>query len=152
MVEILGETTPRLLHKQVQNYLRFVSQDISMAFIVKIAYNMKIVKIAKLTKIYGGNPKSGLERNFQLLYIHLITHIQDSYCESYVEVVKIRKLIKISGFIVIQRKLTLTTLKNAVANILANSRKISISSSTAHETTTKTSPYVWIMYCCVDLT
>ena len=67
------------------------------------------------------------------------------------EVVKIRKLIKISDFIVIQRKLTLTTLKNAVANILANSRKISISSSTAHETTAKTSPYVWIMYCCVGL-
>ena len=112
MVEILGQTTPKLLHKQVQNYLRFVSQDISMAFIVKIAYNMKIVKIAKLTKIYGRNPKSGIERNL----------------------------------------LTLTTLKNAVANILANSRKISISSSTAHETTTKTSPYVWIMYCCVGLT
>ena len=123
-----------------------------MAFIVKIVYNMKIVKIAKLTKICSGNPKSGLERNLRLLYTNLITYIQDSYCESYVEVVKIRKLIKISDFIVIQRKLTLTTLKNAVANILANSRKISISSSTAHKTTTKTSPYVWIMCCCVGLT
>ena len=98
-----------------------------------------MVKIAELTKIYGGNPKSGLEQNLQLLYIHLITYIQDSYCKSYVEVVKITKLIKISDFIVIQKKLTLTTLKNVVANILGNSRKISISGSTVHETTTKTS-------------
>ena len=102
---------------------------------------MKIVKIAKLTKIYGGNPKSGLERNLQLLYIHLLTYIQDYFCKSYAEVVKIT-----------QKKLILTTLKNAVAKIFGNSRKISISSSTVHETTTKTSPYVGIMYCSLGLT
>ena len=51
------------------------------------------------------------------------------------EVVKITKLIKISDFIVIQKKLTLIIFKNTVANILENSRKISSSSSTVHEIT-----------------
>ena len=51
------------------------------------------------------------------------------------EVVKITKLIKISDFIVIQKKLTLIIFKNTVANILGNSRKISISSPTVHEIT-----------------
>ena len=51
------------------------------------------------------------------------------------EVVKITKLIKISDFIVIQKKLTLTILKNAVANVLGNSTKISISGSPIHQTT-----------------
>ena len=53
-----------------------------MVFIVKVAHNIEIVKIAKLTKIYGGNPKFGLERGLKLLYIYLIRYIQDSYCES----------------------------------------------------------------------
>ena len=53
-----------------------------MIFIVKVAYNMEMVKIAKLTKIYGGSLKSGLERGLQLLYIYLIRYIQDIYCES----------------------------------------------------------------------
>ena len=54
MVEILGQATPKLLYKQGQNYLRFVSQNVSMVFVVKVAYNMEMVKRAKLTKIYGG--------------------------------------------------------------------------------------------------
>ena len=103
---------------------------------------MKMVNLAKLTKIYGGNPQSGLEKHLQLFYIHLITYIQDYFCKSYMEVVKITKLTKICDFIVTQKKLILTTLKNAVAKILGNSRKISISSSTVHETTTKTSSYM----------
>ena len=53
-----------------------------MVFIVKVAYNMKMVKTAKLARVYGGNPKSGLERGLQLLYIYLIRYIQDFYCES----------------------------------------------------------------------
>ena len=53
MVYIFGQTTPKLLHKQDQNYLRFVSQDVFMVFIVKVAYNMEMVKRAKLAKIYG---------------------------------------------------------------------------------------------------
>ena len=53
-----------------------------MVFIVKVAYNIKMVKIAKLSKIHGGKPNSDLERGFQLLYIHLIRYIQDFYCES----------------------------------------------------------------------
>ena len=53
-----------------------------MVFIVKVAYNMEMVKIAKLIKIYGGNTKSGLERGLQLLYIYVIRHIQDLYSES----------------------------------------------------------------------
>ena len=52
MVEILAQTSPKMLHKQSQNYLRFVSQDISMVFIVKVAFNMKIAKRPKLTKTY----------------------------------------------------------------------------------------------------
>ena len=51
------------MEKQGQNVLRLVSQDIFMAFIVKVAYNMEMVKIANVTKIYGGNIKSGLERD-----------------------------------------------------------------------------------------
>ena len=51
------------------------------------------------------------------------------------EVVNITKLIKFSDFIVVQKKLILTTLKNAVANILENSTKISITGSPVHETT-----------------
>ena len=47
MTEILGQTTPKLLHKHDQNYLRFVSQDISMVFIVKVAYNIEMVKRGK---------------------------------------------------------------------------------------------------------
>ena len=46
-----------------------------MVFIVKVAYNMEMVKIAKITKIYGGNTKSGLERGLQPLYIYLIKYI-----------------------------------------------------------------------------
>ena len=46
-----------------------------MVFIVKVAYNMEEVKMAKLTKIYGGNTKPGLERGLQLLYIYLIRYI-----------------------------------------------------------------------------
>ena len=46
-----------------------------MVFIVKLAYNMEKVKIAKLTIIYGGNTKPGLERGLQLLYIYLIKYI-----------------------------------------------------------------------------
>ena len=66
---------------------------------------------------------------------------------------KITKLITISDFIVIQKKLTLTTLKKAVVNILGNSRKISISSFTVYETVLQTdSPYEWIMHCCVSST
>ena len=42
-----------------------------MVFIVKVACNMEMVKIAKLTKIYDSNTKSGLERGLQLLYIYL---------------------------------------------------------------------------------
>ena len=53
-----------------------------MVFIVKVACNMEMVKIAKLTKIFRGNPKSGLERGLQLFYIYLIRHVQDLYCES----------------------------------------------------------------------
>ena len=60
---------PNLLHKYVQNYLRSVSQDIFMFFIVKVAYNMGMIKVANLTKIYGGNTKSGLERGLQVLDI-----------------------------------------------------------------------------------
>ena len=82
MVEILAQTSPKMLHKQSQNYLRFVSQDIAMVFIVKVAFNMKIAKRPKLTKTYGRNPKSGLERGLQLLYIHFIRYIQDLYCKS----------------------------------------------------------------------
>ena len=47
MTEILDQTIPKLLHKQGQNYLRFVSQDISMVFIVKVAYNIEMVKRGK---------------------------------------------------------------------------------------------------------
>ena len=36
-----------------------------MVFIVKVAYNMD-VKMAKFTKIYGGNTKSDLERSFSV--------------------------------------------------------------------------------------
>ena len=53
-----------------------------MVFIVKVDYNMEMVKIAKLTKIYDGNPKFGLERGLQLLHIYLIRYVQDFYCES----------------------------------------------------------------------
>ena len=53
-----------------------------MVFIVKVACNMEIVKIAKLTKTFCGNPKPGLERGLQLLYIYLIRYAQDFYCES----------------------------------------------------------------------
>ena len=74
MVEILSQAPPK--------YLRFVSQDISMVFIVKVAHNIQIVKVAQLTNIYGGNPKFGLERGLKLLYIYLIRYIQDSYCEN----------------------------------------------------------------------
>ena len=52
-----------------------------MVFIVKVACNMEMVKIAKLNKIYGRNPKSGLDRGLQLPYIYLIRYIQDFYCE-----------------------------------------------------------------------
>ena len=45
------------------------------------------------------------------------------------DVVKIKKT---SDILVIQKKLTLITLKKAVANILGNSRKISILISTVH--------------------
>ena len=37
-----------------------------MVFIVKVAYNIKMVKIAKLSRTHGGKPNSGLERGFQL--------------------------------------------------------------------------------------
>ena len=77
MVEILDQTTAKSA-TQMGSKL----QHISMVSIVKIAYDMKIVKIAKLTKIYDGNLKSGLERGLQLLYIPLIRYIQDFYCES----------------------------------------------------------------------
>ena len=119
-----------------------------MVFILKVACNMEMVKIAKLTKIYGRNPKSGLDRGLQLLYIYLIRYVQDFYFESrLVGGRKITKLITISDFIVIQKKLTLTALKKAVVNILGNSRKISISSFTVHETAIQTyPPYMWIMY------
>ena len=50
------------------------------------------------------------------------------------EILEITKLVKIFDIIVIQKKLTLTTSKKAVVNILENSRKTSISSSTIHET------------------
>ena len=36
-----------------------------MVFIVKVAYNMEMVKITNVTKIYDGNTKSGLERDLQ---------------------------------------------------------------------------------------
>ena len=36
-----------------------------MVFIVKVAYNMEMVKIANVTKIYGENTNSGLERDLQ---------------------------------------------------------------------------------------
>ena len=57
------------------NFLGFVSQDKSIVFIVKVAYNMEMVKIAEITKTYGGNTKSGLERGLQLLYIYFIRYI-----------------------------------------------------------------------------
>ena len=53
-----------------------------MVFIVKVAYNMEMIKIAKLIKIYDGNPKFSLERGLQLLHIYLIKYVQDFYCES----------------------------------------------------------------------
>ena len=58
-----------------QNFLGFVSQDTSIVFIVKVAYDMEMVKIAEITKTYGGNTKSGLERGLQLLYIYFIRYI-----------------------------------------------------------------------------
>ena len=82
MVETLGQTTAKLLPRQGQNWFRFVLQDVSMVFIVKVTYNMEMVKRTKITNIYGGNPNSDLERDLQLLYIHLIRHIPDFYCES----------------------------------------------------------------------
>ena len=69
-----------------------------------------------------------------MLYIHLIKYIQDLYCESRFMWRSQIKKHQISDFIVIQKKLTLITLKNATANVLGNPRKISISSSTVHET------------------
>ena len=58
-----------------QNFLGFVSQETSIVFIVKVAYSMEMVKIAEITKTYGGNTKSGLERGLQLLYIYFIRYI-----------------------------------------------------------------------------
>ena len=46
-----------------------------MVFIVKVAYNMEMIKIAKLIKLYGGNAKSSLERGLQLLYIYLTRYV-----------------------------------------------------------------------------
>lgn len=44
---------------------------------LKVANSMDMVKIAKLTKINGGNPAYGLERGLQLFYIYLIRYIKD---------------------------------------------------------------------------
>ena len=46
-----------------------------MDFIVKVAYNMAKLKMAKFIIIYGGNTKSGIERGLQLLYVYLIRNI-----------------------------------------------------------------------------
>ena len=65
-----------------------------MAFITKVAYNMDMVKVANVTKIYGGNTKSALKRGLQTT-LHLP-----------------RKLHKMSDFIMIQKNPNLTPLKN----------------------------------------
>ena len=80
-----------------------------MVFIVKVAYNMEMVKIAKLTKIYGGNLKS---RKRLATALHL-TH-------------KIYSRLLLSNWASVEKK--------ALANIMENSRKTSTSSSTVHET------------------
>ena len=104
-----------------------------MLFNVKVAYNMEMVKIAKLTKIYGGNLKS---RKRLATALHL-THemysrltVKLSLCGG----LKNNKTYQKFRYYCDSEKLTLTTLKKAVANIWENSRKTSITSSTVHET------------------
>ena len=70
-----GHEKKKKKKKWDQNFLGFVSQDTSIVFIVKVAYDMEMVKIAEITKTYGGNTKSGLERGLQLLYIYFIRYI-----------------------------------------------------------------------------
>ena len=58
-----------------------------MVFTVKVAYNTEIVKVAKLTKIFGGNCMSGCahvwsRRGSQLPYFYLQIHTQDFNCEA----------------------------------------------------------------------
>ena len=109
-----------------------------MVFIVKVAYNIKMVKIAKLSKIHGGKPNSGLERGFQLLYIHLIRYIQDFYCESRL-MWRSQKLKKNRNFRFYcdSEKADLNHFKNCSCKYFENSRKIfqGKSSFTVHETT-----------------
>ena len=74
-----------------------------MVFIVKVVYNMEMVKIAKLTKIYGGNLKS---RKRLATALHLTHKIYSRLLLSNwasVEVLKIKKLIKNSDIIMIQK-------------------------------------------------
>ena len=88
-----------------------------MVFIVKVAYNMEMVKIAKLTKIYGGNLKSRkrlatalhLTQDIFKIYSRYIQDIFKIYSRlllsnwASVEVLKIKKLIKNSDIIMIQK-------------------------------------------------
>ena len=74
-----------------------------MVFIVKVAYNMEMVKIAKLTKIYGENLKS---RKRLATALHLTDKMYSRLLLSNwacVEVLKITKLIKNSDIIMIQK-------------------------------------------------
>ena len=43
----------------VRAKLTFTLQDICIIFTVKVVFSMKIVKVANVTKIYGGNPIQG---------------------------------------------------------------------------------------------
>ena len=55
---MLGQITFKFSPEIGSNYLSLTSQDTCISFIVKVACTMEIVKIAKLTNIFGRNPRS----------------------------------------------------------------------------------------------
>ena len=62
MVESLGQATPKLLHKQGRNYLKFYFTRYIYGFYSESSLQYRDGKKSKTSKIYGRNPKSGLER------------------------------------------------------------------------------------------
>ena len=62
MVESLGQATHKLLHKQGQNYLKFYFARYIYCFYCESSLQYGDGKKSKTSKIYGRNPKSGLER------------------------------------------------------------------------------------------
>lgn len=74
---------------QKKNKFRLLLQTIlPHDFTVKVAINMKTAKVAKMTQMYGENPRPdlaqiGREIGSKLLYTYLIRYMHHSYsCES----------------------------------------------------------------------